>query len=163
MIRSRLVLTASGTIKSSYHVGINAGSSLWSRQAITWFSSTLVLDESTRSRHNTNNNNNNHNHGDNDNDDRSVLLKRYQSMSQQKEGAGVFQVDPHQVRALEALERLRRELVATPPATPQPPSTTQQQQQSKGFLSGWFGGGALSPSHHAPMPKTPKGIYLHGK
>lgn len=81
--------------------------------------------------------------------------------------------DPIQLRTLQSLDRLRRELKQVKPPTqildvnPKP----QQSASNSSSWSSWFGESANkeatkntsnSTQKNAPMPPLPKGCYLHG-
>jgi hypothetical protein len=85
--------------------------------------------------------------------------------------------DPIQLHTLKSLDRLRRELKQVKPptqiakmeASPTKPQSTSNNSSS---WSSWFGGASTNDDatknrnnatkKEAPMPKLPKGCYLHG-
>lgn len=104
-----------------------------------------------------------------------LLLQRYHKLVQEKD----VQTDPHQLYALEALERLRKDLLETEPSHSLPSLTNSETKPSLlatgGFLSSWLGGANATPSTNKHMHKAqkaiqqamtgiphPRGVYLHG-
>lgn len=69
-------------------------------------------------------------------------------------------MDPHQLRALESLERLRDQLLAKTPKELEPPPMAAVARSTNSFFGGWIS--AAQDTVQESMQPSIKGAYLHG-
>lgn len=98
----------------------------------------------------------------------SVLHDKYMELVKARD----VEADPHQLKALKALERLRNQLIQGPPPPPpvegkSPTESLKANAASKSSssfpsLSGWISSSSSSLTTSRQSAKLTKGVYLHG-